>query len=123
MTKAEALYRFFSSFGLSAYEESSVPTGEDSPELPYLTYTLALDSFGTEIPLTANLWYRSTSWVEITGLAAFISSVLAGGRLIPCDGGAVLLRRGSPFAQAVADEDDTIRRMYLNITAEFITAD
>ena len=46
-----------------------------------------------------------------------------GGRLIPCSGGAIWLKRGSPFAQSMGDNaDDMIRRKYLNITAEFITA-
>ena len=47
-----------------------------------------------------------------------------GGKIIPCDGGAIWLKRGQPFAQNMGDEnDDLIKRKYLNITAEFITAD
>lgn len=33
------------------------------------------------------------------------------------------LKRGSPFAQRMSDpNDDMIRRIYINITAEFLTA-
>ena len=47
-----------------------------------------------------------------------------GGKIIPCDGGAIWLKRGQPFAQNMGDEsDDLIKRKYLNITAEYMTAD
>ena len=42
MTKAEALHSFYSSFGLTAYEENSVP---DDAEFPYITYNITTDSF------------------------------------------------------------------------------
>lgn len=125
MTKAAALYKFYSSFGLIAFEENAVPTGEDAPEFPYLTYSVATDSFGGDVPLTVNLWYRSTSWKDANAKAEEISAAIGrGGKMIACDGGAIWLRRGSPFAQSMGDEnDDLIKRKYINITAEFLTAD
>ena len=43
---------------------------------------------------------------------------------MPVDGGVLWLKRGTPFAQSMGDEtDDLIKRKYLNITAEFLTAD
>lgn len=40
-----------------------------------------------------------------------------GGKLIPCDGGAIWLRRGSPWCQNIADEsDENIKRRYVNVT-------
>ena len=62
MTKASALYQFWNSFGLTAYEENTVP---DDAAFPYITYQLVTDSFDREIPLTASLWYRSESWKAI----------------------------------------------------------
>ena len=35
MTKAAAIYQFWNSFGLTAYEENSVPT---DATFPYITY-------------------------------------------------------------------------------------
>ena len=61
MTKASALYNFWSGFGLTAYEENTVPT---EAEFPYITYQVVTDSFGAEVALTASVWYRDTSWVE-----------------------------------------------------------
>ena len=122
MTKAAAIYQFWNSFGLTAYEENTVP--EDAG-FPYITYQLATDSFDYEIPLTASIWYRSESWTAINAKAEEVSQKISrGGKIIPCDGGAIWLKRGQPFAQSMGDESDNlIKRKYLNITAEFMTAD
>lgn len=125
MTKEAALHAFYSSFGLKAYEENAVPTGDDAPDFPYLTYSVSSDSIGTDVALTASLWYRGTSWVQANAKAEEISRRIGrGGKILPCDGGAIWLRRGTPFAQSMGDEsDDQIKRKYINITAEFLTAD
>ena len=122
MTKAAAIYQFWNSFGLTAYEENSVP---DEAAFPYITYQLVTDSFDREAPVTASLWYRSESWTEINAKTEEISQKISrGGKIISCDGGAIWLKRGQPFAQNMVDKsDDLIKRKYLNITAEFMTAD
>lgn len=122
MTKAAAIYQFWNSFGLTAYEENSVP---DEAKFPYITYQLVTDSFYREIPLTASIWYRSESWTAINAKTEeIIQRISRGGKIIHCDGGAIWLKRGQPFAQNMGDKsDDLIKRKYLNITAEFVTAD
>lgn len=122
MTKAAAIYQFWNSFGLTAYEENTVP--DDAP-FPYITYQLVTDSFDREIPITASIWYRSESWAGINAKTEEISQKISrGGKIVACDGGAIWLKRGQPFAQNMGDEsDDLIKRKYLNITAEYITAD
>lgn len=121
MTKAAAIYDFWNSFGLEAYEENSVP---DDAAFPYITYQLVTDSFDYGNIMTASLWYRTSSWIDINAKTEEISQTLGrGGKMIPCDDGAVWLKRGSPFAQNMGDEsDDLIKRKYLNIEAEFLTA-
>ena len=122
MTKAAAIYQLWNSFGLTAYEENSVP---DDATFPYITYQFATDSFEREITLTASLWYRSESWTAINAKTEEISQKISrGGKILSCDGGAIWLKRGQPFAQNMDDEsDDLIKRKYLNITAEYLTAD
>ena len=122
MTNAAAIYQFWNSFGLTAYEENSVP---DEAQFPYITYQLVTDSFDREIPLTASLWYRSESWTGINAKTEEISQKISrGGKIISCYDGAIWLKRGQPFAQNMGDESDNlIKRKYLNITAEFMTAD
>ena len=122
MTKAAAIYQFWNSFGMTAYEENTVP---NDAAFPYITYQLVTDSFDREVPVTASLWYRSESWTAINAKTEEISQKISrGGKIISCDGGAIWLKRGQPFAQNMGDESDNlIKRKYLNITAEFMTAD
>lgn len=124
-TKAATIYEFWNSFEMLAYEENSVPTGEDAPEFPYITYQLVTDSLGNEVAMTVSLWYRDTSWVEANAKTEDVSQRIGRkGAVLDCNGGKVWIKRGTPFAQNMGDESDNlIKRKYLNITAEYLTAD
>ena len=121
MTKAAAIYQFWSGFGLTAYEENTVPT---DAAFPYVTYQLVTDSFDSEVAATASLWYRGECWTAINAKTEEISAHIGlGGKIIKCDGGRIWIKRGQPFAQNMGDEsDDLIKRKYLNIVYEFFTA-
>jgi hypothetical protein len=121
MTKAAAIYNFWNSF-LTAYEENSVPT---DATFPYITYQLVTDSLGNDVQLAASIWYRGSSWVDANAKAEEISNVIGrGGVFLACDGGKIWLKRGTPFAQNMGDDSDNlIKRKYLNLSAEFLTAD
>ena len=121
MSKASALQTWFSSFGLTAYEETNVKA---DATLPYLTYTYATGDFdGGEVSIVVNLWYRTEGNVMPNAKAEQISAAIGrGGVMIPVEGGAIWIKRGSPFCQAIADPDANIRRRYINLTAEFLTA-
>lgn len=124
-TKAATIYEFWNSFEMPAYEENSVPTGEDAPEFPYITYQLVTDSLGNEAAMSASIWYRDSSWLEANAKTDEISRAIGRkGAVLDCDGGKIWLKRGTPFAQNMSDESDNlIKRKYLNITAEYLTAD
>lgn len=124
-TKAATVYDFWNSFEMPAYEENTVPTGEDAPQFPYITYQLVTDSLGNEVAMSASIWYRGTSWVEANAKTDEVSRAIGlGGKVLDCDGGKVWIKRGTPFAQNMGDESDNlIKRKYLNITAEYLTAD
>lgn len=121
MTKAAAIYQFWSGFGLTAYEENTVPT---DAAFPYVTYQLVTDSFDREVAATASLWYRGESWTAINSKTEEISAHIGlGGKIIKCDGGCIWIKRGQPFAQNMGDEsDDLIKRKYINVVYEFMTA-
>lgn len=121
MTKAAAIYQFWSGFGLTAYEENSVP---DDAVFPYVTYQLVTDSVGQEVQAVASLWYRSTSWAAANAKAEQISEYIGfGGKIIKCDGGRIWIKRGQPFSQNMGDDsDDLIKRKYLNVSLEYFTA-
>lgn len=120
ITKDMALYSFYSGFDLPAYDENTVPTGAT---LPYITYQVSTDSFGNTVMLSASLWYRSTSWAAIQDKADEIAEAIGyGGKILPIDNGYLWLTKGSPFAQRMGEpNDEMIRRIVLNINAEFLT--
>lgn len=119
MNKEQALQAFYASFDWPAYDENTVP---DDAELPYITYEVSTDNIGTAVFLSASLWDRSTSWGTVTQKLQEIAAYLGNhGITLPYDGGAIWMTRGSPFAQRLADDDDTIRRIMINLQAEFIS--
>ena len=129
MTKAAAINEFWNSFGLKAFEENTLLDVDENgqeikPEFPYITYQLVTDSFDREVAATANIWYRTTGWKAINAKTEEISAHIGlGGKIIKCDGGRIWIKRGQPFAQNMGDEsDDLIKRKYLNVTIEFLTA-
>lgn len=119
MNKIQTLHSFWSSFGLPAYDENSVP---DGVQMPYITYEVASDNFKNDVNLTASLWYRSSSWAEITEKEQAIADFITrGGRMIAFNGGALWLNMASPWAQRMAEmSDDMVRRIVLNYNVEFI---
>lgn len=125
MTKEAALHYFMSHLGLTAYQENAVPTGDEKPTFPYLTYEVATGSWDEPIPLSISLWYRSTSWVAANAMAESISQAISrGGVTLWCDGGMLWITRGEPFARSLGDDqDDQIKRKILNITVEYLTED
>lgn len=117
--KIQTLHSFWSSFGIKAYDENSVP--EKTP-FPYITYEVSSDDFGNQIAQTASLWYRDSEWKSITEKEMQISDYITrGGVMIPFKDGAMWIRKASPWSQRMNDpSDDMIRRIVLNITVEFL---
>ena len=90
----------------------------------YLTYNVATASLDEPVPLSANLFYRDTSWASVAQKAIEISEAIGRvGKFIDFDGGSLWVVRGTPFAQRMSDDNDQIRRIYINVTAEFLSAD
>lgn len=120
MDKEQALQNFWSSFGIPAYDESSVPLNASEP---YITYSVATGSIEDVISLTATIWYRGTSWAGVTKKKNEIAEHIGvGGKVIKLDSGYAWITRGSTFAQRLTEQDDSIRAYYLQIQAEFLTS-
>lgn len=123
MDKGRALHEFWSSFGLTAIDENSAY--DSTIDLPsnYITYELKTSNFGDSVALTASLWYHSTSWADITQKADEIAEYIGwGGKVIPVDYGYIWIKLGSPFAQRMAVEQDSFRRILMNISVDYLTA-
>lgn len=119
MTKAAVLHGFWSSFGLDAYEENSVPAGA---VMPYITYEFASADSGEECALSASVWYEGGSWTEINEKADEISAAIGIGRIEKCGGGYMKIRKGVPFALSSGVSDDrNIRRKILNIFVMYLS--
>lgn len=119
-TIGAALQSFFSDFGIPAYPHTAVP---DQAAMPYLTYTPIFGYMFDQAGIVVNLWYRTESEAAPNAKATEIANSLGGGVMLACEGGGVWLSRGSPFSQSLTDEDDnTIKRRYINVTAQFVTA-
>lgn len=122
MTKAQAIYNFWSSFGLKAYDTQSVP---DSAVLPYITYETSTGAIGAQMALTGDVWYRSTSWKAVSDKVDEIAKKIAEMDAVKIDDGYmyVTIPELSPFSQRLADpDDDMIKRISLNVNFEFLTS-
>ena len=122
MDKYQAIDEFWNRFSIPAYDESSVP---DNAELPYITYSAQTsDLVSGPVAMTASLWYYGQSWAAVSKKAIAISEYIGMGGIVSLyDGGALWIKRGSQFSQRLSDPDDPlIRRIILNIEAEYISA-
>lgn len=121
MNKYEALHRFYSSFGIKAYEENSVPDDIKADDMPYLTYDVLTSPFDVQnTALSCQIFFKSTTLTKINALTEKIYSALDGGAKLQCDTGYIILYPGTPFAQNVTTGDKTVKAKYINISADFI---
>jgi hypothetical protein len=127
MDKSQAIHRFWSGFGLDAYDENTVPDEAlnrlMNENVPYITYSVSTDSIDNVVNLYGILWYHSSSWAGISKKAEQIADYLGlGGQVIPLDSGYLWIARGTPFSQRMPEpENDTVRKIYINLQAEFLT--
>jgi hypothetical protein len=125
MTKLQAINSFLSSFGIPAYEENAIYAADTVLPLPYITYGIQLDNYrGGERPLLATAWYRTTTLKPLEDIQTAIAQRIGiSGIVIPCDGGYVWIKRGTPFAQFLDDPSDKfVKRVIFNLLVEYNTA-
>lgn len=125
MTPEAAIFQFLSGFGMPAYTASSVPD-QDSPEwqgFPYITYETVQPDYFSESNMPVNLWYKGDSEKPINAKVREIGEAIPPRAKVPiaCDGGGILISRGSPWAQGVTvtEEAVDVKRRLLNITIEY----
>lgn len=124
MTQEAAIYQFLSGFAIPAYASASVP---DQAQFPYLTYDLVLGEWEQgEVNMPVNVWYRTESEAAPNAKVREIGTAIGrSGVTVPCDGGFLWLKKGSPWAQSVTvdGEDEKVKRRLLNISIETMTFD
>lgn len=109
-----ALNTFFNGFGIPGYLEDNIPP---AASLPYLTYKPAIPGgWNEEASFHARLWYHSSAGrLPILQTEDKISAALPrGGLTIECEGGAIVLRKGTPWAQPLNNTPERYLCEYLN---------
>lgn len=118
--RKEALYKFWSSFNLPAYEETSVPEGA---KMPYITFESSIGEFNAVLSLSASIWDRTTEGTTFIDRKAdeiqrFIKNMgcpkIEGGRFRAFTEGVYCQTKNDP-------EDRLIKRNVLTVFFEFMT--
>ena len=119
MTEAAVIFAWLGQFGMPVYARGCVP---DDAAYPYLVCDLSVGGWNEgEQTQTVDLYDYTTSAAAANAEAREVVAGLGlGGVYLPCDGGAVWLKRGSP-AWLAMDQGDGVRQRRINITAEFET--
>lgn len=120
MDRWETLYNFWSSFGIPAYEENSVP--EDA-QFPYITYEASVGTFDSITTLSASIWDRTTRGTAfVDAKADEIERYIKNMGCPKIEGGRYRVYAEGTFAQNMGDpEDRLIKRKVLTVNFEFMT--
>lgn len=128
MDKMQALYSFWSSFGIPAIDEQSAYDEKYMEQLgitfPYISFEASVSEIDEPVALSADIWYRSTSWAGIEAKVQEIAAAIGyGGVKVNYDDGQIWIMRGTPAYQRMSAENSfDIRRIHININAEFLSA-
>lgn len=118
MDAEQVIHNFWSSFGIPAYDDNSVP---QDAVLPYITYDISYDSFDNDVVMNASIWDRTTSWDELSRTAKEITdNYRNNGVKLRTDRGIVWIKPGNPLYRRMGNDDQNIKRMILNIICEYI---
>jgi len=119
MTKTQALYNFFSSFGLDAYPVDNVP---NDTTFPWLTYETSIASFNESTSIQIHLYYHTKSEATPNAKVEEISKKIGlGGTCVAYEGGLIWIKKGTPFANSIPDQNDTsIKHRAINLVLEFL---
>ena len=114
----QAQYNFWSSFGVDAYEENSVPVGAAYPYITYETYDAP---WSGDVAVSASIWTRSAEWSEADGLAnAILNRLKNGGITVPYTDGMIWITADAPTAQGMGDPDDNmVKRKLIRVILHF----
>lgn len=117
----KALYDFWSSFGLPAYPENNVPYSEDGltpVEPPYITYRVVRPEWRSQVSTYARVWYKDTSFKDISEKVDEIESRIGEGVMLPTDNGFLLLFKDINFCQYEPTDDSRLKVAYLSLIEE-----
>ena len=113
---AEALTRFFSGFGLPAFQEGTIPDKDENGnpiKPPYITFSIAEPEWDQKASMFARVWDRTTSNTRIMQKADQITAAIGIRKKIHYDGGYLVIWPETPRTQIQVDGDT--RYAYINL--------
>lgn len=121
-TRESAIYDFLNSFGIPAYASTATP---ENAEMPYITYTLVIGDFYTPVTMTVDMWYYTSSEALPNKKVREIEKAIKDrGRLKYQDDEGItrliIVNKGSPWCQSVPDDDNSVKRRYMNFDLEYL---
>jgi hypothetical protein len=124
LDKWQAQQQFWEGFGLTAYDERTVP---DGATMPYITYEAVSGNLGAQTTISVSLWYRSNSWAEISQKAEEIArKIYEDPRpALQIDEGYIMVRlpNGTMHSNRMDEPNDKqVRRIRFVVEVEFLTA-
>lgn len=126
MDKWVAQNEFWNSFGIPAYDEQTYFDPDNTtPSFPHITYQSLNGVIDQTLAISANLWYKSSSWREIKRKADEILYAIRNGVVIKVDNGYFWIHLSdTPFAQTMdsGSTNENIKRIYISVVAESLTA-
>ena len=114
LNTAAKLKAFFSGFGIPAYTLDSVP---DDVELPYITYPLTEPEWNQKATFYCQVWYRKKNLEALITKADQIVAAIGNGKIIPMDGGYLVIWPETPLMQVLTDEYSQSAYINLSINA------
>lgn len=121
-------YQGFFSNICQSFQEGAVPDFVPSPtggkipvKTPYLTYQVVNSDNLEPVIMQVNIWSRSSSYIELGGLASKLEEEIKEGKAIDIVGGegTVVFHKGSPFIQNMNDPDDiNLKRAFINLEVQ-----
>ena len=120
MDKWQVLQSFWESFNIPAYDENTVP---DNATMPYITYEAEIGSYNTTLALSANIWYLSESWADISRKAQEILDFIGESYTsYSITGGYLYIPKNNITMQRLRDDSNPlIRRILIQYSAEYYT--
>ena len=117
---AAEIKRFYSSFGLPAYQEDSIPDKDENGnpiKPPYITYSLSEPEWNQKASGYVRVWDKSTSNTRIIRKADEITGAIGIRKKIRFKGGYVIIWPETPKTQIQVDGDT--RYAYINLAYNF----
>ena len=110
---AKALKTYFSSFGIPAYAQQSIP---DDVPLPYITYPLKEPAWNEKTTMFAIVRYKATGYAALLEKVDQILADIGEGRQIELDNGYLFLYPEPTVVQEYSEPENGIKGIYINLS-------